>query len=159
MSSISGTASEGAGEPFVISSGPRAGQPYIDGIWSVVAYNDADAGIGFVTEVLGFVELVLVRDEQGLIIHSEYRWPDGGIVQITSADRTDNPFVPEVGSSKLYVVTRDPGSVWDRCQKAGVETIRPPEEPHYDPGGMAFSIRDHEGNAWSFGTYAGGATE
>lgn len=32
---------------------------------------------------------------------------------------------------------------------------RPPEEPHYDPGGMGFSIRDHEGNIWSFGTYAG----
>ncbi len=57
------------------------------------------------------------------------------------------------------MVTADPQAVWGRCQAAGAEVIRPPEEPHYDPGGMGFSIRDPEGNVWSFGTYAGGATE
>lgn len=82
---------------FEIAQGPRAGQRYVDGIWSVVAYRDPDAGIRFVTEVLGF-------------------------------------------------------------QAAGIEVLRPPEEPHYDPGGMGFSVRDPEGNAWSFGTYVDGAT-
>jgi len=48
--------------------------------------------------------------------------------------------------------------VWERCRAAGVEVLREPYAPHYDPDGMGFSVRDHEGNAWSFGTYAGGAT-
>ena len=49
--------------------------------------------------------------------------------------------------------------MWERCRAAGVDVIRDPQEPHYDPGGMGFSIRDPEGNAWSFGSCAGGATE
>lgn len=144
---------------FEISTGPRAGQRYVDGIWSVMAYDDPAVGIAFVTEVLGFEELVLVRDDHGRIVHSEYRWPEGGIVQIASAD-PDNPFVTAPGrNSSLYLITRDPHAVWDRCAAAGVEVIRPPEEPHYDPGGMGFSVRDPEGNAWSVGSYVGGATE
>lgn len=147
--------SEGSG--FTVARDPEGGEPYVDGIWAVVAYDDADAGIRFATEVLGFDELVLVRGDDGAIVHSEYRWPEGGIVQIASA-APDNPFVLPPGEQGLYVVTADPHAVWDRCQAAGVEVIREPEEPHYDPGGMGFSVRDPEGNAWSFGTYAGGAT-
>lgn len=143
-----------------LESGPRAGQPYVDGIWGAVAYRDPEAGIRFVTEVLGFEELVLARGPDGSIVHSEYRWPEGGIVQIAQApEADDNPFLPPPGRAGFYVVTRDPQAVWARCQAAGVEVLRAPEEPHYDPGGMGFSVRDPEGNAWSFGTYAGGATE
>jgi uncharacterized glyoxalase superfamily protein PhnB len=91
-------------------------------------------------------------------VHSEYRWPEGGIVGISGAD-PESPFLPPPGQNGLYVITQDPQSVWERCQAAGVDVIRPPEEPHYDPGGMVFSVRDPEGNAWSFGTYVGGATE
>lgn len=144
-------------EPFRIERGPRAGQPYVDGIWATMTYNDPELGIRFVTEVLGFEELVLVRDDDGRIVHSEYRWPDGGIVSLAEADDA-NPFLPPAGKNGLYVVTRDPHAVWERCQAAGAEVIRPPAEPHYDPGGMGFSVRDPEGNAWSFGSYVGGAT-
>lgn len=142
----------------VAAGASRGGEPYVDGIWTSVTYEDADAGIRFVTEVLGFEELVLVRDEAGSIRHSEYRWPEGGIVQLGTWDEA-NVFIPRPGAQGVYVVTADPHTVWERCQAAGVEVIRPPEEPHYDPGGMGFSVRDPEGNAWSFGSYAGGATE
>lgn len=151
------SASDRAG--FEITAGPRAGQRYVDGIWSVMAYDDPDVGIQFLTEVLGFEELVMVRDDEGRIVHSEYRWPEGGIVQIAGAD-PDSPFITEPGrNSGLYVITQDPHAVWERCVAAGVEVIRPPAEPHYDPGGMGFSVRDPEGNAWSIGSYVGGATE
>lgn len=148
--------SEGSG--FRVVSGPRAGERYVDGIWASMTYRDPDAGIRFVTDVLGFEELVLVRGPDGGIVHSEYRWPEGGIVGISGADDS-NPFIPPAGKNGLYVITQDPQAVWERCQAAGVEVIRPPDEPHYDPGGMGFSVRDPEGNAWSFGTYVGGATE
>lgn len=143
---------------FRVVTGPRAGELYADGIWSSMTYADPDVGIRFVTEVLGFEELVVVRGPDGGIVHSEYRWPEGGIVGIAGAD-PDNPFLPPPGENGLYVVTQDPQAVWERCQAAGAEVIRPPEEPHYDPGGMGFSVRDPEGNAWSIGSYVGGATE
>lgn len=137
----------------------RGGAPYVDGIWTVVTYADPVAGIRFVTEVLGFEELVLVTEDSdpSTIVHSEYRWPEGGIVQVASwVD--GNEFIPRPGEQGLYVVTADPHRVWERCRAAGVDVIREPAEPHYDPSGMGFSIRDPEGNAWSFGSYAGGAT-
>ena len=155
---LDGYAARSQGSGFTVQHGPRAGQPYVDGIWTVVTYDDVDAGIRFVTEVLGFEELVMVRDDAGGIVHSEYRWPEGGIVQVASWVE-GNEFIRRPGDQGLYVITADPQAVWERCQAAGVEVLRPPEEPHYDPGGMGFSIRDPEGNVWSFGSYAGGATE
>jgi uncharacterized glyoxalase superfamily protein PhnB len=149
-------AARSEGSSFRVQHGPGAGEPYVDGIWSVVSYVDAAEGIRFVTEVLGFEELVLVRGDDGSIRHSEYRWPEGGIVQVASWVE-GNEFIKPPGEQSLYVVTQDPHALWARCQAAGVEVIRAPEEPHYDPGGMGFSVRDPEGNAWSFGSYAGGA--
>jgi len=156
--SVEAYAARSEGSGFQVLSGPRAGDRYADGIWAVVGYTDLEAGIGFVTDVLGFEELVVARDPDGAIVHSEYRWPEGGIVQLAGYD-PDNPFIPAPGrNGGLYVITQDPHAVWERCRAAGVEVIRPPEEPHYDPGGMSFSVRDPEGNAWSFGSYVGGAT-
>jgi uncharacterized glyoxalase superfamily protein PhnB len=43
--------------------------------------------------------------------------------------------------------------VWERCRSAGVTVVREPETPDYDPGGMGFSVKDPEGNIWSFGSY------
>jgi len=155
--SLATYADRSEGTEFRVRHGARAGQPYVDGIWSSMTYTDPDVGIRFVTDVLGFEELVLVRGDDGSIVHSEYRWPEGGIIGISGTDDT-NPFVPPPGQNGVYVVTSDPHAVWARCQAAGVEVLREPYAPHYDAEGMGFSVRDPEGNAWSFGTYAGGAT-
>ena len=145
--------------PATRAARPQSDQTYVDGIWSVVSYADPEAGIRFITDVLGFTEQVLVRKPDGHIIHSEYRWPEGGIVQLAAAD-PDNPFAPTPGQNGgVYVITQDPHAVWERCRHAaGVEVLRPPEEPPYDPGGMGFAIRDPEGNIWAFGSYSGGST-
>jgi uncharacterized glyoxalase superfamily protein PhnB len=55
----------------------------------------------------------------------------------------------------LYVITADPAAVHDRCVVAGVEIVAPLASPDHDPEGSSFSLRDPEGNLWSFGTYAG----
>ncbi len=134
-----------------------AQRPYTDGIWALVSYRDALAGIRFLVDVLGFEEdLVVVGDDGTTVEHSQIRWPEGGVVQADTYV-ADNEFMLEPGTQSLYVVTRDPQAVWERCQAAGVEVVRPPASPHYDPDGMGFSIRDREGNIFSFGTYAGGA--
>ena len=69
-----------------------------------------------------------------------------------------NVFDHPPGEQSLYVVTAEPHAVWERCRAAGVDVVREPEAPDHDPGGMGFSVRDPEGNIWSFGTYGLGET-
>jgi PhnB protein len=149
------------GSSFTVVPAAAGGEPDeawpVGGIWAGVSYRDALAGIRFLVDVFGFDDaVVVVADDGTTVVHSELRWPAGGIVQ-AGTYAPDNEFMQAPGAQSLYVITPDPHSVWERCQAAGVEVVRPPESPHYDPGGMGFSVRDPEGNIWSFGSYAGGA--
>ena len=138
---------------------PAAGVPDSGngGIWSAVGSDDAPALIRFLVDVVGFTEQIVVPgDVAGTVVHSQLRWPEGGIVQVSTAGREHNVFSDRpVGSESLYVITADPETVLERCVAAGVEVVAPMAAPDYDPTGSMFSIRDFEGNLWSFGTYAG----
>lgn len=127
------------------------------GIWAALNYADATAGIRFLIDILGFEEqLVVPGEEPGVVVHSQLRWPEGGVVQAASANRPDNPFSQRaVGSQSLYVITADPMAVYQRCLEADAEVLMTPESPEYDPNGTVFTIADPEGNLWSFGTYTG----
>ncbi len=136
---------------------PAVHRPAAGGIWAALNFADADAGIAFMVEVLGFVPDLVVQDaEPGIVAHSQLRWPEGGIIQAASAHRPGNVFSDRpVGSDSIYVITADPMVVYDRCLGAGVDILMEPGAPDYDPQGLVFSIRDPEGNLWSFGTYDG----
>jgi PhnB protein len=122
-------------------------------IWAAVFYRDAPAGIRFLVDVFGFEEqLVVTGRDNRTVVHSELRWPEGGIVQAGTYDAA-NVYALAPGQQSLYVVTADPSSVWERSQAAGLDVVRPPESPDYDPGGLTFAVRDPEGNVWSFGSY------
>jgi uncharacterized glyoxalase superfamily protein PhnB len=159
-------AQRSAGTGFeVVGAGPDAHVVAADrpgtggGIWAGVFYDDALAAIRFLVDVIGFEEqLVVTGDDGRTVVHSQLRWPEGGIVQVGTADPA-NEFTHPPGDQALYVVTADPQSVWERCQAAGLDVVRPPESPDYDPEGMVFSVRDREGNIWSFGSYGLGADE
>jgi PhnB protein len=145
----------GAGQGEVVTRADRPGTG--GGIWAGVFYNDALAGIRFLVEVFGFEEQLVVTGADGrTVVHSQLRWPEGGVVQAGTYD-AGNEYAHAPGEQSLYVVTADPQSVWERCQAAGLEVVRAPESPDYDPEGMGFSVRDREGNIWSFGTYGLGA--
>lgn len=126
-------------------------------IWPAIAATDAPALIRLAVDVLGFAEQIVVPgDAPGTIAHSQMAWPEGGVVQISTAHRDGNVFSDQaVGSASIYVVTDDPMAVYRRAVDAGLEIVREPESPDYDPGGSGFGLRDPEGNLWSFGTYAG----
>ena len=123
------------------------------GIWAGVYYDDALAGIRFLVDVFEFEEQIVVTADDGTtVVHSQLRWPEGGIVQAGTHD-PGNEFTHPPGAQALYVVTAEPHAVWDRCRDAGLTVIREPESPDYDPDGMGFSVRDPEDNIWSFGSY------
>lgn len=127
------------------------------GIWAGVFYDDALAAIRFLVDVFGFEEqLVVTGPDQRTVVHSQLRWPEGGVVQVGTYD-PGNVFTHPPGQQALYVVTADPASVWERCRPAALDVVRQPAAPDHDPGGMSFTVRDPEGNIWSFGTYGLGA--
>jgi PhnB protein len=127
-------------------------------IWAAIPYGDAPAGIRFLTEVLGFEARIVVPNDSdpSVIEHSQLMWPEGGVLQAATANRAGNPYSQRpLGCESLYVVTADPDAVWGRCVAAGAEVVDPPSHPDYAPDTMVFSIRDPEGNIFSFGSYAG----
>lgn len=103
---------------------------------------------------LGFEEggCYLDEDDPSVVIHSEMLWPEGGRVMISSAAR-QGPFARPPGTGSLYVVTADPDAVHARAVALDAGFLRGMREEEY--GSRGFSIRDPDGNAWSFGTYAG----
>ncbi len=126
-------------------------------IWPAVSYRDAAAAIRWLV-ALGFTEeLVIPGEAEGEIHHSELAWPDGGRVMVQSLrTRLDPQLAAEEhpGSATLYVVCTDPDAVHRRAVALGAEETRPlKDETDYPSRG--FSIRDPEGNGWSFGTYSG----
>lgn len=144
----------GAGPDDSITAADRPGSG--GGIWAGVFYRDALAAIRQLVDVFGFEEqLVVTGADATTVVHSELRWPEGGIVQAGTYD-PGNIYTNAPGTQSLYLVTADPQAVWDRCRAAGLEVIAEPYEPDHDPGGMGFGVRDVEGNIWSVGTYGGG---
>jgi PhnB protein len=146
----------GAGPGHNVTSADRPGTG--GGIWAGAFYEDALAAIDFLVDVFGFErQLVVVADDERTVVHSQLRWPEGGVVQAGTYDPA-NEFSHPPGAQGLYVVTADPHAVWERCRAAGLEVVREPESPDYDPTGMGFAVRDLEGNIWSFGSYGLGET-
>jgi PhnB protein len=137
---------------------PGTGEPARGGgsIWAVAFYEDAMAGIRQLVDVFGFEEIMVATADDGVtVVHSELRWPDGGIVQVGTYD-PDSPYSIPPGMQSLYLVTPNPQAVWERCAAAGLEVLQEPYSPHYDPTGMGFTVRDRERNIWSVGSYGTG---
>lgn len=120
-------------------------------LYTIVRFRDAIAGAAFL-EALGFtrVEWYVNADDPTHVDHATYGWRDnGGVMFGTASD--DGPQVARAGA---YCVVDDPDEV-DRIHSAalaaGGTSERAPENPEY--GGRVCSVRDPEGNSWSFGTY------
>ena len=123
-------------------------------VWPALIYTDAPAAIRFLVEAFGFVEeLVVPGDADRDIAHAELRWPAGGGVMLGSTG-DDNEFCQrEPGTASTYVVTDAPDALFDRATAAGAEVVRELRDEEY--GSRGFTVRDPEGNLWSFGTDRG----
>ena len=122
----------------------------------LAALDYARAAIRQLVDVFGFIERAVYADDQdaSIVHHAELRWPEGGGVMLGTADRPDSPFSQlPTGAASVYVVTDEPLPVHERCVAAGLEQVRELREEDY--GSLGFSVRDLEGNIWSFGTYRG----
>lgn len=125
-------------------------------IWPVLTYRDARAAIDFLTEAFGFEESgVYTRDDDPSIVeHAQLRSPLGGGVMFGTAGKDDSPFGKRTpGNDTVYVVCDDPDGLFEQAVTAGAEVVRGLKDEDY--GSRGFTVRDPEGNLWSFGTYRG----
>lgn len=128
-------------------------------VWPVLTYVDAPAAIDFLENAFGFEpKVVFTRDHAPSVVdHAELGWSDGGGVMLGSAGKDDSPFGRRTpGNDAVYVVCADPDTLLQRATTAGAEVVRGLADEDY--GSRGFTVRDPEGNIWSFGTYSGEST-
>jgi uncharacterized glyoxalase superfamily protein PhnB len=125
-------------------------------VWPILSYRDARAALAFLRDAFGFEERAAYArdDDPSIIEHAEMRWPLGGGVMFGTAGKDDSPFGQRMpGNDSVYVVTDEPDALYERAVTAGAEVVRGLVDEDY--GSRGFSVRDPEGNIWSFGTYRG----
>jgi uncharacterized glyoxalase superfamily protein PhnB len=117
-------------------------------VWPILIARDGRGLIKFLVDAFGFEETA-VYGEGDQIHHAELAWPGGGGVMMGSADPgSDYP-----GRLRTYTVCEDPDTLFKRAVEHGAAVIDEPNDKDY--GSREFSVRDPEGNRWSFGTYRG----
>lgn len=125
-------------------------------VWPILSYRDAPAAIEFLRHAFGFeATAVYPREDQPLIIeHAEMRWPLGGGIMLGTAGKDQSAFGQrKTGNDSVHVVCDDPDALYARATAAGAEVVRGLVDEEY--GSRGFTVRDPEGNLWSFGTYRG----
>lgn len=126
------------------------------GVWPILSYRDARAAAHFLVEAFGFEQRALYTREgdPSIVEHAELRWSLGGGVMFGTAGKDDSPFGQRSpGTDSVYVVCDDPDELFARATAAGAEVVRGLKDEDY--GSRGFTVRDPEGNLWSFGTYRG----
>ena len=125
-------------------------------VWPVLSYRDARAALEFLAKAFGFEERACYarEDDPSIVEHAEMRWPLGGGIMFGTAGKDDGPFGQRTpGNDSVYVVCEDPDRLFEQAVAAGAEVVRGLKDEDY--GSRGFTVRDPEGNLWSFGTYAG----
>lgn len=120
-------------------------------VWPTLRAHDARALMRFLVDAFGFEETVVYADGD-LVHHAQLSWPLGGGIMVGSVREGPSP-TSQPGTFGAYVVTDDPDALFARASAAGAEIVDGLHETDY--GSRDFSVRDPEGNRWSFGTYRG----
>ena len=138
------------------TSGDGGSERPLTAVWPVLTYRDAGAAIAFLRDAFGFTERAAYarEDDPSIIEHAEMAWPLGGGVMFGTAGKDDGPFGSRApGNDCVYVVCEDADALFERATAAGAEVVMGLKDEDY--GSRGFTVRDPEGNLWSFGTYAG----
>ena len=114
-------------------------------------YRDADAAMAWLEDVLGCERREDHRDGDGNVVHAEMAFR-GAVIMLSTAGVGREPFrsLP-AGGRLVYVALDEVDELHERARRAGADVALPITDTDY--GSRDFTIRDPEGNLWSFGTY------
>lgn len=114
-------------------------------------YEDAEAAIKWLENTLGGTRRDVHKDDEGGVVHAEVEF-QGAVIMLSSAGVGREPFRSLTPGGRLvYVAIANPDELHDRAVDAGAEVALPLTDTDY--GSRDFTLRDPEGNLWSFGTY------
>ncbi len=121
-------------------------------IWASIVSDDAMALRSWLLG-LGFTEdLLIPGDGDGTIHHSQFDWPEGGRIVLSSSGERPTPCRP--GTSSLHVVTVDPDAVMAAAVALGATVVHELVD-QVDYPSRDFTVADPDGNHWTFATFAG----
>lgn len=120
-------------------------------------YRDCNAALDFLTGVFGFREGAAYRDDAGRVQHAELWLGHGAIMIGPVADTAFGKVMrqpDEAGgvTASFFCHVEDPDAHFARSTAAGFEIVLPLRDESY--GSREYSVRDPEGQVWTFGTYA-----
>ena len=119
--------------------------------YAFLLYRDADAGIEWLEKTLGCRRREIHRYDDGGVMHGELEL-GGSIIMVSTAGVGREPFASmPAGERLIYAAVEDPDALYERAVAAGAEVALEPTDTDY--GSRDFTLRDPEGNLWSFGTY------
>ncbi len=128
-------------------------------IFPTLRYEDAPAAIAWLGQAFGFEARMVVDGEPGMVAHAELTYGDAMIMLGSVRAPVPGEYsaaAPPAGTGAMYVVVEEIDAHHDRATAAGAETVRALQDTDY--GSREYSVRDPEGNVWSFGTYRPGSS-
>jgi uncharacterized glyoxalase superfamily protein PhnB len=124
-------------------------------LWPALSFENADRMTDWLLAI-GFTTHQIYRtdddkpDQLGSVTHAELVWPGGGGIMFGTHD-PGNELAGRPGQASIYLVTDDVPTALRRAVDAGATVVRDVVEEPY--GGQAATVRDPEGNTWTFGQY------
>ncbi len=114
-----------------------------------IRYASANAAADWLEKAFGFAGHAIHRNDEGEVAHAEMTLGNGMVMFGAGTGAADNPWakVP----MGIYAVVPDPDAHYARAKAAGAEIVMELYDTPY--GSREYSVRDLEGNLWSFGTY------
>jgi uncharacterized glyoxalase superfamily protein PhnB len=120
-------------------------------VYPTLRCTDARAAMGWLERTLGFERREDHRDDDGNVVHAELAL-GSAIVMLSTAGVGREPFRSHpTGCSLIYLATDEVEPLYERARDSGADIALELTETDY--GSRDFTVRDPEGNLWSFGTY------
>ena len=129
-------------------------------LYPTLRCRDAEAMMRWLKDVIGFVERVVYRGDDGMVHHAELAYGSSILMLGQSRDDEYGRLVGDLGGRRtdsIYVAVTDPDALHAKVKAAGAKIEMELHDTDY--GSRDFACRDPEGNLWSFGTYWPKVTE
>ncbi|WP_406290095.1 VOC family protein [Embleya sp. NBC_00896] len=115
-------------------------------------YNDAAAAIKFLQDAFGMTSVMVVPGDNDTVAHAELTFGNSMIMLGTNLpEGCGDQLRWPVGGSSVYGIVDDVDAHCARAVAAGATVVLAPKDEDY--GGRGYTVRDPEGNLWSFGSY------
>ncbi|MDT4863946.1 hypothetical protein FQZ97_986810 [compost metagenome] len=124
---------------------------------SCLRYRDASAAITWLCNTFGFVEHLVVPENDGSIAHAQLSLGTGMVMLGSVRDNDYGRLMRQpdetggLGTQSIYLVVADVDAVHARAVAAGAVIVLPLKDEDY--GGRGFTCRDPEGHLWNIGSY------